>query len=323
MLITIVICTYNRADILKTTLPCYNALIIPQNVTLEVIIVDNNSSDETPSLVKEFIKSSSSEAVFSYIFEEKQGVSHARNAGYQKASGDYIGYLDDECILPEQWLKVALSTIELHHPAFLGGPYYGKFLPGTTSKWCKESFGDGYIVDFDLPNGPMVGNYLSEGNMFVRKDVFEKIGLFDTELGMSGGTINYGEGPDFQRRFIEKYPDEVIWYNPRFFVWHLIRDEKISIKYRFKEALIRGQSSAKTKKYSISELLFSPFLLLFFVARAMASFVWKLAQSLFSKEHFFSLLYQDYKRSVWRDIGSAMYRSKLLIRHFLCRKKND
>lgn len=315
MLITIIICTYNREDILRITLPCYDALRIPDNVKLEVIIINNNSKDKTESFVNDFIKRNTSKVNYSYFFEPKQGVSHARNTGYIHASGEYIAYLDDECVLPEQWLEVAQGIIKKEHPAFLGGPYYGKFLPGTTSSWFKESFGDSYIVAYDLPNGPMKTGYLSEGNIFVRRDVFEKTGLFDTELGMSGERISYGEGPDLQRRFIKQYPHEVIWFNPNLFVWHFIRDEKISMVYRFKEALIRGASSAKTGEKSWSRLFLSPFLLLYFSFKALFSAFWKFIQSLFFNKHFFTLLHSDYIDRTWRDIGASLYRTKL----FLCK----
>jgi len=311
--ISIIVCTYNRADILKITMPFYLALKIPKGVTLEFIIIDNNSKDETKDYIDGFIEKNKATINLQYFFEPKQGVSYARNTGYKHASGDYIGYLDDECILPEQWLEVAFNTIALNRPAFLGGPYYGRFLPDTTSAWCKESFGDGYIVEHNLPNGPMEGMYLSEGNMLVRRDVFDKIGLFDTELGMTGRTISYGEGPDFQRRFIEEHSNEIIWYNPHFFVWHLIRNEKISITYRFKEALIRGASAAElSKNSSWALLLISPFLLIFFILKASLSALRYFLISLYSKEHLFTLLHHDYKKKTWRDIGRAWYRTKLL-----------
>lgn len=53
----------------------------------------------------------------------------------------------------------------------------------------------------------MLQHFLSDGNVFIRKDVF------DTKLCMTGDTINYGEEQDFQKRLLLQYPDEMIWYN--------------------------------------------------------------------------------------------------------------
>jgi len=317
MLITLVVCTYNRLDILKVTMPSYLSLRVPDDVTLDVVIIDNNSQDGTRGFVEDFIRKKKNTINIKYILEPKQGVSFARNTGYKNASGDYIGYLDDECVLPEQWLEVAVENILAEQPAFLGGPYFGKFLPKTTSSWCKESFGDSYMVEHNLPNAPLEGRYLSEGNMLVRKDIFQKVGLFDTELGMTGEKISYGEGPDFQQRFLTEYPNEVIWYNPKLFVWHLIRDEKISIVYRFKEALIRGASAAELAKGVSRELLLlSPLLLIYYVFYASLSATRYLVISIFSREHFYTLLHNDYQKKTWRDIGRAWYRSKLLFKSF-------
>jgi len=125
---------------------------------------------------------------------------------------------------------------------------------------------------------------------------------------MTGNTLNYGEEQDFQKRFISQYPDEVIWYNSKLFVWHLIRDEQMSILHDFKEALIRGQSSAKEKEFSLLQLMLSPFLLIAVIGRALLSALWVLIKSLFSKEHFFTSLHRDYQNRVWRDIGAVWYR---------------
>jgi glycosyltransferase involved in cell wall biosynthesis len=315
VLFTIIVCTYNRADILKITLPCYTSLIKPSAVKLELIIVDNNSNDETKTIAKGFTtKNKDDFANLVYVFEPKQGLSHARNTGYKHAKGDYIAYIDDECILPENWLAEAITTIKKqNNPAFLGGPYYGKFLPDRSSIWYKESFRDFYLLQKNVPDGVLKNNYLSGCNFITRRDVFTKIDLFDTNLGMTGNTLNYGEEQDFQRRFISQYPDEVIWYNSKLFVWHLIRDEQMSILHDFKEAVIRGQSSAKEKEFSLLQLMLSPFLLIVVIGRALLSALWALIKSLFSKEHFLTLLHRDYQNRVWRDIGAVWYRFNKLL----------
>ena len=316
MLFSIIVCTYNRCDILKITLPYYKSLIIPAGIKLDVIIVDNNSSDETKPFVEKYSKNNTdNHSSLTYIFEPEQGLSHARNTGYKHAKGDYIAYIDDECILPENWLEEAINTINVADtPAFLGGPYYGKFLPGRTSTWYKESFRDFYLLQKNIPDGALKNNYLSGCNFITRRDVFSKIDLFDTNLGMTGNTLNYGEEQDFQKRLISQYPDEVIWYISKLFVWHLIRDEQMSILHDFKEALVRGQSSAKEKKFSLLQLFFSPLLLIAVIGRALLSALWKLIESLFSKEHFLTLLHQDYQNRVWRDIGAVWYRVRYLLK---------
>lgn len=164
----------------------------------------------------------------SYIFEGKQGLSHARNTGYKNSKGEYIAYIDDECVLPEQWLAEAFKRLKDNDPAFLGGSYYGKYLPESSSFWYKESYGDSYILhlQYNLSNAPMINRYLSGGNLFIRRDVFKKIGLFDVAFGMRGEIIGYGEEIEFQKHFVKKYPKEVIWYDQCFFCGTLFEMKK-------------------------------------------------------------------------------------------------
>ena len=313
MLISIVICTYNRAEILRATLPFVLALEIPKDVNLELIIVDNNSKDDTSVFVKNFINDNTTEISMKYVFEGQQGLSYARNTGFNEADGDYIVYTDDECILPEKWIVEAKKIINKESPAFLGGPYYGKYLPGSTSSWYKESYGDSYILQYNLPNGPMINRYLSGGNLFVRRDVFEKIGFFDVELGMTGETLAYGEEDDFQRRYIKKYPDEVIWYDQKVFLYHCIRDEKMQISFLLKDALVRGASSVAHQVPSKEQIRKSPLHLAYFVFKALSSMFKKIFQSATQKENFYGLLYSDYKDGTWRNIGGAWYKFKQLL----------
>ena len=319
---SIIICTYNRADILKVTLPSYKNMKIPEGVRLEIICVDNNSNDDTEAYLKTFIKIAHNRHItYKYCFESIQGLSHARNRGYQESSGNYIAYIDDECILPVEWLEIAVKHIKAKTPAFLGGPYYGKYLPGVSSKWFKESFGDSYILQYNLPDGSMNGRYLSGGNLIIRRNVFEKIGLFDTNLGMKGNTINYGEEQDLQKRFISQFPEESILYIADLFVWHLIRREKMTMNFLFKDALIRGFSATKLmNNHSNLKLFSSPLFLLFSVLNAILSYIYNFIISLFSKKSFFTLLYNDYKKGTWRNIGASWALLELLFRQYFKKK---
>ena len=311
MLISIVVCTYNRVDILKEALPSVLTLNIPSDVQLELIIVDNNSKDDTAKFSKSFVDKNSSPIKMHYFFEANQGLSHARNAGFTKAIGDYIAYIDDECILPNKWIENAYTIMKENSPAFLGGPYFGKYLRGSSSKWFKESYGDSYILQYNLPNGPMDNRYLSGGNLFIRRDVFEKIGLFDANFGMVGERIHYGEEIDYQKRMKEKMPNDVIWYDESLYLFHLIRNEKMSIQFLFKDALARGVSAVELKPRKVL-IYISPFVLLFAILKSIQSLVSKAVISLIYGKPMYALLYTDYKNGNWRNIGSAWYRVKLL-----------
>lgn len=85
----------------------------------EFIVVDNNSSDGTRETVELFNRRFTN---FRYAFEGEQGLSHARNRGWREALGNYVGYVDDDCRIPQEWVSNALSVIDHRAPDAFGGP---------------------------------------------------------------------------------------------------------------------------------------------------------------------------------------------------------
>ena len=111
LLFSVVICTYNRASLLPTALQtvCEQALDCTE---YEVLVVDNNSTDETRFVTESFMQRYSN---VRYCFEPQQGLSYARNRGWREARGKYVAYTDDECKVPPQWLTVAKEVIIKHY----------------------------------------------------------------------------------------------------------------------------------------------------------------------------------------------------------------
>lgn len=102
-MISVVICTYNRAESFRTTLESLARMEVPTEVSWELIVVDNNSTDNTRVVVEEFAKTTSFPV--RYVFEPKQGLSHARNAGITSAGGDVVAFIDDDICASTDWLN--------------------------------------------------------------------------------------------------------------------------------------------------------------------------------------------------------------------------
>ncbi|MDD5194121.1 MAG: glycosyltransferase, partial [Candidatus Omnitrophica bacterium] len=110
--ITVIVCTYNRSLSLKRTL---FALIKQEPViSFDIIVVDNNSCDDTTSVAEEISKKSP--IPLRYYREEKQGVAHARNRGAHEAKGRYIAYIDDDVVPDKNWLKSLVDCLESQNP---------------------------------------------------------------------------------------------------------------------------------------------------------------------------------------------------------------
>ena len=118
---SVVICTYQRADLLKTALQslCQQSLDCAE---YEVIVIDNNSTDHTQAIAEAFVNRLPN---FKYHLEPNQGLSHARNRGWREAQGTYVAYIDDECKVPGRWLEAAKRLVDERNPGVLGGPFFG------------------------------------------------------------------------------------------------------------------------------------------------------------------------------------------------------
>jgi len=244
MLISICVCTYNRAEILAHCLRSLGQLIDPRpRYDIEIIVVDNNSNDDTADVVRRL----SQEIPFEmrYVFEPQQGLSAARNRAIDEANGDYLGFLDDECLVERDWLSIAIADIDAFHPCIIGGPYIGGFLPGDRPRWFKREYGNAYFIEFGYDKGFHDDFRASGGNMIVRRDVFGRL-RFDENLGMKGTNVNIGEEVDLQERFLLSHPSERIFFEPAITVCHLIRPEGLKLSYRARRLFAHAMTSPVT-----------------------------------------------------------------------------
>jgi len=141
---------------------------------------------------------------------------------------------------PEQWLEIAKQIIDQHSPAIFGGPYYA-FYNSPKPKWFKDSYSSHTLGDQAHPLE--FNEFVSGGNIFFRKSLLQEIGGFDPKLGMIGNKIAYGEETALQIYIRESMPYELIYYDPELYVYHLVRTEKMSLKWSFCQHFSHGRYS--------------------------------------------------------------------------------
>ncbi|MGB0383263.1 MAG: glycosyltransferase family 2 protein [Ardenticatenaceae bacterium] len=234
-MISVVICTYNRADLLANALEtvCEQTLSASE---YEVIVVDNNSSDETASVTHAFAARYPN---LRYAFEPQQGLSHARNRGWQEAKGDYVGYIDDDCKVPAGWLAVAKALIERLAPDVFGGPYFA-FYKTPKPAWFKDE----YASYEPYPNATFIEGLpdaLHGGNLFLRRELIKKVGGFNPALGMSGEKMAYGEETALLRQLHATRPNLRLYYEPKLLLYHLVRPEKMSLRWIMYNRFMSGR----------------------------------------------------------------------------------
>ncbi len=231
--LSVVICTYNRADLLDIVLDSLSRQRLDPALW-EAIVVDNNSRDQTPQLTARLAAGMPN---LYYVTESAQGLSHARNRGLGVARGDWVGYIDDDCKLPDGWLARAERIASEKHPAVFGGPFDAFYLTPKPN-WYRDAWGS-----YDL--GPVArkldsSEYFYGGHIFFERHLLQKLGGFDGRLGMAGDRLGYGEEIVPQQQIRSENPSAVFHYDPELRVWHLVRKEKLSLAWIVKDAFVRA-----------------------------------------------------------------------------------
>jgi GT2 family glycosyltransferase len=189
--ITVIICTYNRSRGLRRTLESLEEMSVPLQITWELIVVDNNSTDETRDVVEEFRTKET--LPVRYVFEPKQGLSHARNAGVSAASGNILAFTDDDCVVAPDWLNAIRREFESDAGlAGIGGRvelYNPNDAPVTIRPFRER-------IPFESPS--QLFNMIVGCNMAFKREVFDKTGVFDPSFG--SGTRMVADDVDFVYR---------------------------------------------------------------------------------------------------------------------------
>lgn len=251
-IVSVIVCTYNRCNIFPI---CLNSLANQKDVDkslYEVIIINNNSTDNTQKIASQFANRNSNFRVF---IEKKQGLSHSRNRGWKEARGEYIAYIDDDARADSRWILKMINFIK-KHPDILafGGPYYG-FSLKSFPKWFPQEYGTKQLSKYQrkLRKGK---EHLSGTNMVFHKSLFLKFGGFNPNFGMSGDNLGYGEEPEFQDRLYNGKVD--IYYNPDLKVEHLIASYKQRLSWLLKSSYCMGIANQKKKArndYNIKDFI--------------------------------------------------------------------
>jgi glucosyl-dolichyl phosphate glucuronosyltransferase len=233
MNVSVVLCTYNRCESLAKTLRSLAASELPDCVEWEVVVVDNNSTDATRLVVEEFCQQNPGR--FRYLFESRQGKSYALNLGIRNARGHVIAFVDDDVVIEPTWLQNLTSSLHGSEWAGTGGRTLLD-RPFSPPSWLSLKYpgGHGGVVAalFDFGESPRELNLAPYGtNMAYQKKMFERYGLFRTDLGPSSNrrVPRANEDTEFGRRLMAA--GERIRYEPLAVVYHGVSEERLHKEY--------------------------------------------------------------------------------------------
>jgi GT2 family glycosyltransferase len=234
--ISVVVPTFNRARWLGDALDSLMTQTTDQRFDYEVVVVDNNSSDETAAVVADAARRSP--VPLRYCFEPLQGDGAARNNGISAAEHDWIAFFDDDQIADPRWL-LGLRTAVHDSGAVLVGGAVGlaldddarlHFGPVTRRDMLRESSPYTRVQPYE--QGDLPGTC----NLLVAREVFHSVGLFDTDL-------NGGSDHDFLRRSARA--GVTAWFTPNAVVTHRVSAYRRTNEYFRNESQRNGWSLAQ------------------------------------------------------------------------------
>ena len=228
MKFSVIIATYNRAEELVKTLESLKNL--ESTGPWEVIIVDNNSPDNTHDVVLERVESFP--VPLRYIMEKEQGRSAALNAGIRVAQGEILAITDDDVRVDPQWLKNSERALDTLGCDYVGG----KALPiwsGKLPDWLPNRGGKHWGVIALLDYGPEpieFGDKVPLGvNMVFRRQCFDRAGFWDNSIGRKAGTLLGQEVREWTQR--ARAAGLRGFYSADLVVHHVIPADRLTKKY--------------------------------------------------------------------------------------------
>jgi glucosyl-dolichyl phosphate glucuronosyltransferase len=226
---TVLICTFNRAADLEKALACTLAQDTGGRFSYEVLVVDNNSTDDTRQVVERFVAAGHSN--LRYLFEGRQGRSHALALGVAEARGGIYALSDDDVIVGRDWLRTIVDTFSARPDvAFVGG----KVMPlweAQPRPWLTPRHWSAIALS-DYGDRPLVvdrDNQICLLAASFRSDVVRAIGGYRENLGVSKDKIGGTEDVDlFARLYRNGYRG---LYLPTLVIHHKVAPNRTTKSY--------------------------------------------------------------------------------------------
>jgi len=235
-LVSVIIKTYNRSESLRETLKSLEAQQIDDSLSWEIVVVDNNSQDDTKRVVHDFARKS--RVPCRYVFEPQQGRPYALNRGIDETESELLAFTDDDVIVDSYWLQSIVDTFRQHDADFVGGKVLPRWLEGLPPSWIpKQAFGSlDYGSKMFLITDPSIG--LWGANQAARRSTFRKFGIYDTRCLLT-------EDTEFIWRVILGGGRGI--YQPKSIVYHKIPKSSFKVSYLFRCNYRRGKIRGFTR----------------------------------------------------------------------------
>ena len=247
----ILICSYNRAASLDKTLRSLMEMDIPIGASVGITVVDNNSSDATRQVLEQW--RDKGPLPVSYLFEPKQGKSHALNTGIGRLAARAVAFTDDDVFVDTGYARAVLDALARHPEVRCFGGKVTAIYPDSLPGWLdlngsmaflKSTFVDREDGDVECPFGEGTISSVPGGcNMFFRRGAIEENGLFRTDLGPKGRSLGFSEDTEYCQRLRGR--GERFMYIPSAIIRHPVHEERLDKEYLIKWQFNCGRSEVQ------------------------------------------------------------------------------
>jgi glycosyltransferase involved in cell wall biosynthesis len=227
--LTVAICTWNRAELLRGTLDEMTRLVVPDDVTWELLVVNNNCTDATDDVIATYAR----RLPIRRIFQPAPGLSNARNAAVGEATGEYVVWTDDDVLVPSTWLlEYHRAFTRWSDASVFGGPV-DPWFTSPPPAWLQQVWprvANAFaVIDLSATTMPLTLKQVPFGaNMAVRTDQL-RAHPYDPALGLRPGSRMGGEETAVIRAILGK--GGTGWWLPAARVRHYVGPERQTLSY--------------------------------------------------------------------------------------------
>jgi glycosyltransferase involved in cell wall biosynthesis len=228
--ISIVICCFNSAPRIRETLHAIFKLTVPDGMVCELIVVNNNSTDDTAEVVKatagyldrQFFQ-------FKLVNEEKSGLSLARMTGVKSSSFNTIIFCDDDNHLDPNYLIIAYGLLSKYPDTGIIGGWCKPGFSLPNREWLEDFYGALAIEKFPRNEGCV--NWVFGAGMVVSKSVFDKLKSQDIQLLLSDRSgLKQSSGGDTELCLLSRFVGYTIYYSPDLMLHHKVSEDRLMKK---------------------------------------------------------------------------------------------
>lgn len=249
---SIIIPTVNRSASLKETFASLRSLNVNYD-SVEIIIVDNGSSDHTRAVSLSIIESNPHLSI-KYFFEPIRGLLSGRHRGLFESSGDILVFIDDDVDVDPGWLNAIIETFEDPEVHLVGGKNLPRYLC-EPPRWLDHFWnreGPRNWLDFisvlDFGDEPVALDplFIWGLNFAIRRSSLIELGGFHPDYVPH--PFEYYQG-DSETGLALKAKEKgmKIVYQPRAVVWHRIPQQRLTLDYFEKRMFLYGVSDSYAK----------------------------------------------------------------------------